>query len=71
MHLIKHTKSSCVIMLLRMKCICIDNFVNFCFSMLAAEQRLKDAGYGDKTMLYQPEDDNGEEHQMKVIRRTK
>ena len=36
------------------------------YSMAAAEQRLKDAGYGEKTMLYQPEDDNEEEHQMKV-----
>ena len=35
-------------------------------SMSAAEQRLKDAGYGEKTMLYQPEDDNEEEHQLKV-----
>jgi len=35
-------------------------------SMVSAEQRLKDAGYGEKTMLYQPEDDNEEEHQMKV-----
>nr|CAB3266786.1 transcription initiation factor TFIID subunit 1-like [Phallusia mammillata] len=36
------------------------------YSMIAAEQRLKDAGYGEKTMLIQPEDDNEEEHQMKV-----
>uniref|UniRef100_H2YZ45 Transcription initiation factor TFIID subunit 1 histone acetyltransferase domain-containing protein n=1 Tax=Ciona savignyi TaxID=51511 RepID=H2YZ45_CIOSA len=36
------------------------------YSMIAAEQRLKDAGYGEKTMLYQPEDDNEEEHQLKV-----
>ncbi|CAK8683677.1 unnamed protein product [Clavelina lepadiformis] len=36
------------------------------YSMSAAEQRLKDAGYGEKTMLYQPEDDNEEEHQLKV-----
>jgi len=36
------------------------------FSMVTAEQRLKDAGYGEKTMLYQPDDDNEEEHQMKV-----
>ena len=34
--------------------------------MIAAEQRLKDAGYGEKTMLYQPDDDNEEEHQLKV-----
>lgn len=34
--------------------------------MLAAEQRLKDAGYGEKTLLYQPEDENGDDHQIKV-----
>ncbi|XP_077971618.1 transcription initiation factor TFIID subunit 1-like [Styela clava] len=35
-------------------------------SMIAAEQRLKDAGYGDKTMIVQAEDETGEDHQMKV-----
>lgn len=35
-------------------------------SMIAAEQRLKDAGYGEKNLLVQPEDENGEDHQMKV-----
>ncbi|KAK3100550.1 hypothetical protein FSP39_021637 [Pinctada imbricata] len=35
------------------------------YSMLAAEQRLKDAGYGEKS-LFAPEDDNEEETQMKI-----
>ncbi|XP_022251880.1 transcription initiation factor TFIID subunit 1-like isoform X3 [Limulus polyphemus] len=35
------------------------------YSMLAAEQRLKDAGYGEKS-LFAPEDENDEEMQMKM-----
>uniref|UniRef100_K1PWR6 Transcription initiation factor TFIID subunit 1 n=1 Tax=Magallana gigas TaxID=29159 RepID=K1PWR6_MAGGI len=35
------------------------------FSMLAAEQRLKDAGYGEKS-LFAPEDDNEEDTQSKI-----
>ncbi|XP_060584432.1 transcription initiation factor TFIID subunit 1-like isoform X2 [Ruditapes philippinarum] len=35
------------------------------YSMLAAEQRLKDAGYGEKSFLA-PEEDNEEETQMKI-----
>ncbi|KAL4230237.1 Transcription initiation factor TFIID subunit 1 [Mactra antiquata] len=35
------------------------------YSMLAAEQRLKDAGYGEKS-LFAPEEDNEEETQMKI-----
>ncbi|XP_029644075.1 transcription initiation factor TFIID subunit 1 isoform X1 [Octopus sinensis] len=35
------------------------------YAMLAAEQRLKDAGYGEKS-LFAPEDDNEEETQMKI-----
>ncbi|KAL5010007.1 hypothetical protein ScPMuIL_012312 [Solemya velum] len=35
------------------------------YSMLAAEQRLKDAGYGEKS-LFAPDDDNEEETQMKI-----
>ncbi|XP_041357029.1 transcription initiation factor TFIID subunit 1-like isoform X3 [Gigantopelta aegis] len=35
------------------------------YSMIAAEQRLKDAGYGEKS-LFAPEDDNEEETQMKI-----
>ncbi|XP_033742474.1 transcription initiation factor TFIID subunit 1-like [Pecten maximus] len=35
------------------------------YSMLAAEQRLKDAGYGERS-LFAPEDDNEEETQMKI-----
>lgn len=47
-------------------CVCFRRLIVLCYSMAAAEQRLKDAGYGEKTMLYQPEDDNEEEHQLKV-----
>ncbi|XP_035205757.1 transcription initiation factor TFIID subunit 1-like isoform X1 [Stegodyphus dumicola] len=35
------------------------------YGMLAAEQRLKDAGYGEKS-LFAPEDENDEEMQMKM-----
>ncbi|XP_061189439.1 transcription initiation factor TFIID subunit 1-like isoform X1 [Saccostrea echinata] len=35
------------------------------FSMLGAEQRLKDAGYGEKS-LFAPEDDNEEDTQSKI-----
>ncbi|XP_053398607.1 transcription initiation factor TFIID subunit 1-like isoform X2 [Mercenaria mercenaria] len=35
------------------------------YSMLAAEQRLKDAGYGEKSFLA-PEEDNEEETQLKI-----
>ncbi|KAJ8298033.1 hypothetical protein KUTeg_024564 [Tegillarca granosa] len=35
------------------------------YSMLAAEQRLKDAGYGEKS-LFAPEDDNEEDMQLKL-----
>ncbi|XP_071041821.1 transcription initiation factor TFIID subunit 1 isoform X2 [Parasteatoda tepidariorum] len=35
------------------------------YGMLAAEQRLKDAGYGEKS-LFAPEDDNDEDMQMKM-----
>ncbi|XP_052795206.1 transcription initiation factor TFIID subunit 1-like [Mya arenaria] len=35
------------------------------YSMLAAEQRLKDAGYGEKS-LFAPDEDNEEEAQMKI-----
>lgn len=35
------------------------------YSMLAAEQRLKDAGYGEKS-LFAPEEDNEEETQLKI-----
>lgn len=35
------------------------------YGMLAAEQRLKDAGYGEKS-LFAPEDDNDEEMQTKM-----
>src|SRR5439155_14406210 len=35
------------------------------YSMLAAEQRLKDAGYGEKS-LFATEDDNDEETQLKM-----
>ncbi|KAL3880165.1 hypothetical protein ACJMK2_032430 [Sinanodonta woodiana] len=35
------------------------------YSMLAAEQRLKDAGYGEKS-LFAPDEDNDEEVQMKI-----
>ncbi|XP_052278992.1 transcription initiation factor TFIID subunit 1-like isoform X2 [Dreissena polymorpha] len=35
------------------------------YSMLAAEQRLKDAGYGEKS-LFAPDEDNEEETQMKI-----
>ncbi|XP_054711819.1 transcription initiation factor TFIID subunit 1-like [Uloborus diversus] len=35
------------------------------YSMLAAEQRLKDAGYGEKS-LFAPEDENDEEMQIKM-----
>ena len=31
------------------------------FSMIAAEQRLKDAGYGEKFLLAQAEDDDDEQ----------
>ena len=42
-------------------------YSNIFYSMLAAEHRLKDAGYGEKSMLC-PEmnDDNDEDHQNKV-----
>ena len=35
------------------------------FSMIAAEQRLKDAGYGEKSLLA-PQDDDDEETSMKL-----
>ncbi|ESP02189.1 hypothetical protein LOTGIDRAFT_212720 [Lottia gigantea] len=35
------------------------------YSLIAAEQRLKDAGYGEKSM-FAPEEDNEEEAQMKI-----
>ncbi|XP_055958756.1 transcription initiation factor TFIID subunit 1 isoform X2 [Patella vulgata] len=35
------------------------------YSLIAAEQRLKDAGYGEKSM-FAPEEDNEEETQMKI-----
>jgi transcription initiation factor TFIID subunit 1 len=35
------------------------------FSMIAAEQRLKDAGYGEK-FLFTPQDDDDEEMQLKM-----
>lgn len=35
------------------------------FSMIAAEQRLKDAGYGEKSLIAAPEDDD-EETSMKL-----
>ena len=39
----------------------------FFYSMLAAEHRLKDAGYGEKSMLCPDmNDDNEEDHQNKV-----
>ena len=35
------------------------------YSMLAAEQRLKDAGYGEKS-LFAPDEDNEEETALKI-----
>lgn len=35
------------------------------YSMIAAEQRLKDAGYGEKT-LFTADDDNDEDQQLKM-----